>query len=79
MKLPMYAIRDVHVGFLTPTVDQNDASAMRNFRHAIQQESSIMHTHAKDFSLYKIADYDTDTGEVDCCIPELIADGFSML
>lgn len=79
MKLPMYAIRDLHTGFLTPTVDQNDASAMRNFRHAIMQESTIMHTHSKDFSLYKIGDYDTDTGEIVACIPDLITDGYSML
>ena len=34
MKYGIYSIRDARTGFLPPTVDQNDSSAMRNFAHA---------------------------------------------
>lgn len=79
MKLPVYSIRDVHTGFMTPTVDQNDASAMRNFRHAVMQTSSLMNSHPKDYSLYRIGDFETDSGEFTSMLPELITDAFSVI
>lgn len=79
MNYPVYAIRDVHVGFLTPTVDQNDASAMRNFRHAVQQTGSIMNSHAKDFCLYRIGEFNSETGVITSVLPEVIIDGASVL
>lgn len=79
MKLPIYSIRDVHTGFMTPTVDQNDASAMRNFGHAVMQSQSLMNSHPKDYSLYKVGEFDSDTGEISGHIPELVTDAFSLL
>lgn len=79
MKLPIYSIRDVHTGFMSPTVDQNDASAMRNFGHAVMQSQSLMNSHPKDYSLYKIGEFETDTGEITPCMPELVIDAFSLL
>lgn len=74
MKFNVYAIRDIHTGFMTPTVDQNDASAIRNFRHGVMQAASLMHTHPKDYSLCRIGEYDTDTGVIESCLPVHIAD-----
>lgn len=79
MKYPVYSIRDVHTGFMSPTVDQNDASAMRNFRHAVMQSSSLMNSHPKDYSLYKIGVFDTETGSLVECLPELVTDAFSII
>lgn len=79
MKLPVYSIRDVHTGFMSPTVDQNDASAMRNFRHAVMQTSSLMNSHPKDYALYRIGEFETDSGEMAPIMPELITDAFSLL
>lgn len=62
MILGVYSIRDSIIGFLTPTVDQNDSAAMRNFEHAVSDSRSLLHTHAKDYDLYQIATFDSDTG-----------------
>lgn len=62
MILGVYAIRDSKTGFLTPTVDQNDAAAKRNFEHAMMNEQSLFFSHPEDYSLYKIATYDTEQG-----------------
>lgn len=64
MKYGVYSMRDNKTGFLTPTLDQNDQSAIRNFEHACQNTDSLFFTHPGDYSLWKIADYETDTGEL---------------
>lgn len=58
----VYSIKDVKTGYLPPTYDVNDLSAMRNFEHACQNTDSLFFTHSKDYSLYKIAMFDTDNG-----------------
>lgn len=79
MKYPVYAVRDVHTGFMTPTVDQNDASATRNFAHAVKQPTSLMNSHPKDYSLYRVGQFDTETGDLTACMPELVIDAFSLI
>lgn len=74
MKYPVYAIRDVHTGFMSPTVDQNDATATRNFRHACLDSSSLFKSHPEHFSLYRIGEFDTETGSIVPCLPEHIFD-----
>lgn len=64
MKFSVYAIRDIHTGFLTPTFEINDAVAMRNFNHAVNNADSVLFTAMKDFDLYKIGEYDSDTGRL---------------
>lgn len=72
----VYSIRDVKTGFMSPTIDQNDDSASRNFYHAVVNSDGILYTFASDFSLYHIANFDTDTGIMDPCIPcVLVAEG----
>lgn len=60
----VYSIRDVRTGFLTPTVEINDDVAMRNFSHAVQSGETVFWSHAADFSLYRIAAFDVDTGRI---------------
>lgn len=64
MKFNVYAIRDVKTGFMSPTFEINDAVAMRNFEHAVQNSDSILFSHCKDFDLYKIGTYDSETGKL---------------
>lgn len=78
MILGVYCIRDSKVGWLTPSVDQNDASATRNFVHAMKNSQSILYTHSRDFDLWKIGTFDTDKGQIDGIFPgELIFEGVS--
>lgn len=78
MILGIYCIRDAKVGWLTPTVDQNDATAARNFVHAMKNSQSILYTHPKDFDLWKIGQFDTDKGQIESLFPgSLVFEGAS--
>lgn len=66
----IYAIRDLKVGFLSLTVEQNDAVALRNFEHAKLNAQSLMHSHPADFELFKLGTYDTDNGSIVPCLPQ---------
>ena len=70
MKYPMYSIRDAKVGFMTPTIDQNDAAASRNFEHAVLNAASLMNSHPGDYALYRIGEFDTESGAITGCLPE---------
>lgn len=68
MKYGIYCIRDSLVGFMTPTLDQSDASAMRNFAMALdasKRDSSLMAFKPEHFDLYKLGIFDTETGAID--------------
>lgn len=76
MKFNVYAMRDLKSGFLTPTVDQNDAMAARNFASSIQRSEGVLFTHKSDFQLYRIGEFDTDLGVINPeDFPVLVADG----
>ena len=60
----IYSIRDHWTGYMPPTYDVNDASAMRNFRHAMMVGDSVFVTHKEDFSLYRLGTFNTETGEI---------------
>ena len=79
MKFPVYSIRDVHTGFMQPTIEQNDAVASRNFSHAVMQSASLMNSHAKDYSLYCIGEFELETGEMIPCIPRIVCDASSVV
>lgn len=63
----VYAIRDIKTGFMTPTFDVNDQTAIRNFSHAVVNSDTVLFSYAKDFSLYRLGTYDSDTGSL---VPE---------
>lgn len=65
MKYSVYVIRDLKVGFMSPTVDHNDASAIRNFEHAVKNTSSLMNSHPEDYTLYRIGEFDSESGMID--------------
>lgn len=64
MKFGIYAIRDAFTGFLTPTFDLNDQVAKRNFAYAIKQKNSLLYSNAQDYDLYKIGEFDQDSGVI---------------
>lgn len=78
MKYGVYSIRDARTGFLPPTVDLNDSSAMRNFAHACMQKESLLFSHIEDYCLCKIGEFDTETGKILHTMPEVILDGTSI-
>lgn len=80
MKYPIYAVRDIHVGFNQPMTDLNDNCAIRNFTYAINNpQNGVMNFSPKDYDLYKIGEFDTDTGLIDHePVPVLIVTGQSV-
>lgn len=72
MKYGLYSVHDAKTGFLTPTIDLNDGSASRSFESATQQVDSLFYTHAADYALYRIGEYDTDNGLVTPLVPPQI-------
>lgn len=76
----VYSIRDIKTGFMTPSMDVNDASAARNFYHAVVKSEGILFTYASDFALYKLADFDSESGSIfPLPVPAHIADGSQAL
>lgn len=62
MKFGVYSIRDVRSGFLTPTIEMSDTVAVRNFSHAVMKGDSLLQSFSSEYDLYKIGDFDTDSG-----------------
>lgn len=81
----MYSIKDAKTGFMTPVLEQNDAAALRNFAHAVNQPDSIMHDCPNDFALFLVAKFDTDRGMIFSYgadipdLPHLISDASEVL
>ncbi|QXN75069.1 nonstructural protein [Microvirus mar19] len=75
MKLGIYVMNDKRSTYMTPSFDFNDACAIRNFEHALDNDQSLMFTHPEDFSIYKIGDYDNVSGVITPCNPVILADG----
>lgn len=64
MVFGIYCVRDVKSGFQTPAAEVNDAVATRGFASAVLNSDSVLFTHASDFSLFKVAEFDADTGRI---------------
>lgn len=70
MKAVVCSIRDTKTGFLQPTVEVNPSVAMRNFEHAVlRNEDSLFFSHPEDYSLFCIAEFDTDSGQLTPVVP----------
>lgn len=77
MIYPVYSIKDHKVGYMPPTVDQNDGSAIRNFSYAVNS-GGIMNYSPNDFDLFKIGDFDDEKGKMIGIVPELVVSGSSV-
>lgn len=70
MILSVCAIRDEKAHeFLSPSFDVSENVARRNFENAIAQSGTVWSTHRADFTLYKIADYDTSNASFAPVVP----------
>lgn len=79
MKFNIYSMRDQFSGYIQPTFEQNDNIAIRNFSFAINKKDTLLYANPKHFDLYKIGEFDTDTGKVKSMEPTLIVTGLSVL
>lgn len=67
MTYGIYAIKDAKTTFMPANVDYNDASAIRNFEHAVRQPDSLLCSHSADYTLWRVGQFDNEIGKI---IPE---------
>lgn len=72
MKYGLYAMRDSATRqFLSITIDMNNDVAMRNFDFAMANNAQLKFR-PSDFALYRLGDYDTESGHIECQQPECL-------
>lgn len=80
MKYVVVAIRDDKTGFFSPQCEPSEASAVRNFEHAVtSRPDSLFFTHPADYSLYRIGTFDSDDGFLESCLPEPIVSAVQVM
>lgn len=76
----VYSIRDELTGYMNITLDVNDNTAIRNFKHAVNSKDLLFNTNPKDYTLYKIGTFETDNGILIPLTPiEYIVNGTSII
>lgn len=64
----IYAVKDVKIdAFKTPFFSFNDATALRIFEQAVNQQGTELHDYPEDFTLHRLGTYSSVDGEI---IPE---------
>lgn len=74
----LYSIKDKLMNFTGPLIFQDDKCAIREFESKMKQLKEKDYTDCKYFDLYKVGQFDLETGEIlppKTHIPELIREG----
>lgn len=74
MKLGLYSIRDLKSNFAPPITISNNEVAKRWFGTRVNEDIT-MKFEPSDFDLYKVGEFDTETGEVMPIQKELLCNG----
>ena len=75
----LYAIKDVKSGFSDPCTQVNDAVASRSFERQVPRMSDELGIPLSDFQLWRLGQFDVDSGMLIPATPELILDGATLL
>lgn len=76
MKLHMYSIYDRASGvYDRPFVGQTDAAAQRSFSDVALDKSHPIGKHPGDFTLMRLGSWNDNTGKIEGCMPEKVANG----
>lgn len=70
MKYNMYSIQDTMIGFNAPFIMINEEVAKREYHNFLKKNPN-----APDMRLFKIAEFDDETGVINGLIPEQIEGG----
>ncbi|QCS36627.1 nonstructural protein [Capybara microvirus Cap3_SP_541] len=60
----LYSLRDSLTAWMDPVVDLNDASAKRAVSVSVNTTGSLLGYDPAHFELYRVGEFDTDTGIV---------------
>lgn len=72
MKSPIFAIKDNLVGFNPPYVQQNERVAIREFRTMVCKLDERGEQSVFDLGLYHVGMFDSDSGVVESCDPQVV-------
>lgn len=76
----VFCIRDAKTGFMTPSIDLNGDSAIRNFAHSLLAAPSVVTTFSQDFDLYQLGNFDSSSGDlIPCPAPAFVISGHDAL
>lgn len=77
MSKQLFAIRDnVAKSFNSPFADANEVNPKRSFLNLCKDKKTIVGTNAEEFSLWRLGEFNEETGEV-TNNPEKLLDGKS--
>lgn len=79
MKLIVCAVFDKMTGaFMQPFFTRTNYEAVRNFKDAVTDGSTVFNKHPEDYCLFKLAEFDDNTGTlVSLDVTEKLIDGLS--
>lgn len=75
---PIFSVRDQMVGYNDPFVAINRNVAERDFTNVVNNENGRIYLNPNHYDLYYIGDFNTETGQITPCEPELIVTGLSV-
>lgn len=61
----LYCVKDNLVSFWPPQCEQNEQTALRNFRRMLSEGSGMPNFAPADFDLYKVGSFDSEKGVVE--------------
>lgn len=80
MILQLYCVFDAKLGeYLPPFHSANDSTARRQFERAVSNEGHDFNMHAEDYSLWGIANFDTEKAIITTYEPQAVAQAHQLL
>lgn len=76
MKYPVFSVRDKLAGFSAPELSLTEDTMKRTFAHRINNDSNLLFS-ASDYDLYKVGEWDVDSGQMTPCLPEFVIAGIT--
>ena len=70
MKMPIFAVQDVLTGFKPPMIAANEEAMIRDYKLWAEKEAASL-----DMRLFKIGEFNTETGEIIPHTPDCIVGG----
>ena len=76
MQLTAYSVQDTKTAaFGTPFFSQNDETAIRSFQMLSKDTNSVVAFAPQDFRLFRLGVFDDQSGVIEKCQPEFLAQG----
>ena len=75
----IYAIRDYKVGYTNLIVEDNEDVAIRSLKMALRNPDTLFYNEPKDFALFRLGTYNTETGDIIPNEPILVAEVYNLI